>query len=791
VNLPDEIIQLILSFLPGPDLKRVALSSRCLYAHATDPLWRKVCLSDTWTLHLNDDTCQIWGERGQGESDEHDDTPMIQKLFVLARNPYIASKVHVVTHCCHLPTPGIFSELPYMHFDSDNLSQPVVLHDLVQLAIRNLVNVHTLRIIYGHKNITSSLLEGFLSPNRPRCRPLRRLWLESCSLSGARIDWGALPTGLESIRIRRLRAEVISKGNNGKRLMQFPEFRISRWGHSFWLHDGAGGFFWTAVQFGLPDAALQHRRIPQASPEQIDEKANEFDAGIWEGLPEVTEYLNESLAENQLFSQTQEATVPEFPLLHLLRWSPNITKLNLDWVIWRPKKSEDDESASTFLQELSRMRFLHLRAFQIRNAVVEMTRLPSDIYLLESTFLDFLEAHPKITCLAFPLDKFYSHKRPSQDVVIRSRKLIAHFATVLVDLRLDSCYNNNGDPVTDEEITDLCKEQERIRRRRFINEFAPYLTRIEHIKLEGGIPRDEKREILRALRLCPLKRIVMIGASFPVGNTWGHHGENLKVVDEGVTDHSYDLEEEDWDGVMASVASKPAVSTTTDFTPRYGWPPAPAFLDNIAADHAATVEELKLCGFNGSPVLSNFLPVTKPILFPLRHFHNLRQLIISFWLITYFEDEHRDMSIIQSWKDSRSPSSTALVVVTSPTSPTTTNPFVNPTVAVDAPHPAARPQEFNRWAVALKTRFTPSALAYRVAADIGPFLSPIAKERKGGVRVRASFCLGERGEHRSANDIFDLDMRIGRDNKVLEFVGPREEGEKGRWWDKLDGRRWF
>ena len=102
-----------------------------------------------------------------------------------------------------------------------------------------------------------------------------------------------------------------------------------------------------------------------------------------------------------------------------------------------------------------------------------------------------------------------------------------------------------------------------------------------------------------------------------------------------------------------------------------------------------------------------------------------------------------------------------------------------------------RSQDFNRWAVTLKTKFAPSALAYRVARDIGPFLSPVAKERKGGVRVRASFCLGEKSERRSASDIFDLDIRVGRGDQVLEFVGPREEGETGRMWMKLEERRWF
>lgn len=276
-----------------------------------------------------------------------------------------------------------------------------------------------------------------------------------------------------------------------------------------------------------------------------------------------------------------------------------------------------------------------------------------------------------------------------------------------------------------------------------------------------------------------------------VGNTWGSKGEDLKDVDPGVGEQIYELEEEDQDALTASYATTPTVTEPFEFKSSYRWPSNPPFLHNIAAHHAETVEELKLCGFNGSPVLSHFLPVTRPLLYPLIHFHNLRQLIMSMWLLTFFEDDYRDAEIIQSWKDTRSPNSTALVVVTPPASPPPPSSMVAPTVAPDVPNPAARPQEFNRWAVILKTRFTPSALAYRVAADIGPFLSPVAKKRKGGVRVRASFCLGVREVDKSANDIFDLDIRIGRQNQVLEFVGPREEGEKGRWWDKLEGRRWF
>jgi hypothetical protein len=234
-------------------------------------------------------------------------------------------------------------------------------------------------------------------------------------------------------------------------------------------------------------------------------------------------------------------------------------------------------------------------------------------------------------------------------------------------------------------------------------------------------------------------------------------------------DQSYDLEEENKDALMATSNTIPRVQANFEFSANYGWPSSPPLLHTVATHHADAMEELKLCGYNGSPVLSNMFPITRPLLAPLVHFHNLRQLVISFWLQTYFDRRYRDTLIIKSWRDARDPSSTALVCI----------------------DPGAR--EYTHWYENLVAQFTPSVLAHRVATDIGPYLSPVAKERPGGVRVRASFCLGvkERYHNQVANDIFDLDIRIGGNNQVLDLVGPREEGEKGMWWGKLEARRWF
>jgi hypothetical protein len=798
LSLPSELLQLIVAHLETSSLKHVALVSHALSQHATDILWRNVCLADQWKLHVNEDTEQLWGDRGRGESDEHDDTPIIQKLYILATNPAIASKVHTVTHRCHLPTPNIFSELPRMHFDADNLSRDPRLHLLLKLATQNMVNVHTLRIVYGHWRLTNALLAAFLDERRPQQVPLRKLWLESCCLEKDVLYW-RLPgkkTRLESIRMRRLGSHVLDTMQRHE--MHFMEFKLSRGGQYYQISNGAGSFVGTTVHIseeGLPE------RWPRPSVEELVEKGKAFDTAIWAELPEIKDFVDaQPFDEFEGLDSGNTAPGPTNVMQWFIECSADtLTSLNLDWLHWRKKERDGDHPTSNsnlFLNTLSHLRFPHLRAFQIRNAVLPLTKLPDQVYLLEETFLGFMEAHPKIQCLGWPIDKVYSHVKPSVDVQARSRKLVAHLAMMLTDLRMDTQYADRGEPLTDE-CTTAEETQERTRRRRFIAEFAPHMRKVEQVKLEGGIPRDEKRELLRALHWCPLKKTVMIGVSFPAGNTWGGGGHQLRAIDPGQSgsDLIYKLEEEDLDGILASYRRGFTPPSDRSFTPDYGWPSREApLLQTMALHHSSTIEEIKICGYNGCPILSYQTPITNPLLNGLCSFHNLKQLVISFWLLTWYEDSYRDAEIIQSWLDTRSPASTALTIVTPPTSPspdTPVDPGHFPHFGDGNTHIIPRSQDFNRWAVTLKTKFAPSALAYRVARDIGPFLSPVAKERKGGVRVRASFCLGEKGERRSASDIFDLDIRVGRGDQVLEFVGPREEGETGRMWMKLEERRWF
>lgn len=96
--LPSELLQLIVAHLSSCTLKSVALVSTTLNRHATDILWQNVCLADQWKLHLNEQTNQLWGDRGRGESDEHDDTPIVQKLYILATYVWIHRETFFLTY---------------------------------------------------------------------------------------------------------------------------------------------------------------------------------------------------------------------------------------------------------------------------------------------------------------------------------------------------------------------------------------------------------------------------------------------------------------------------------------------------------------------------------------------------------------------------------------------------------------------------------------------------------------------------------------------------------------------
>lgn len=153
-------------------------------------------------------------------------------ILTTSSNPWLASHVQDLTHSCHLPPPAIFEELPATDFCGRSLSHDSRTLKLLELACANLINIHSLKIIFGHANIVRGLLIGLFGPSRHSQKPVQKLWLEDCSLSAnrSRASFGVLNfDGLQSIRIRRLKIHdkceygtgpqtVYSRGLSRKRL---------------------------------------------------------------------------------------------------------------------------------------------------------------------------------------------------------------------------------------------------------------------------------------------------------------------------------------------------------------------------------------------------------------------------------------------------------------------------------------------------------------------------------------------------------------------------------------------
>lgn len=144
-----------------------------------------------------------------------------------------------------------------MPFNSHTLSTDPRTIKLVQLAARNLRNVHTLRIIVGHPTLTDALLRCFFDASRtndPEIVPVRRLWLENCRISiglDMRMDehpYGLPLTcdfqGLEAARFRRL---PMRPGLPFSNIAPRFHYTYSRGGTAIEMNDGLGGTFSTTM----------------------------------------------------------------------------------------------------------------------------------------------------------------------------------------------------------------------------------------------------------------------------------------------------------------------------------------------------------------------------------------------------------------------------------------------------------------------------------------------------------------------------------------------------------------
>jgi hypothetical protein len=749
------------------------------------------------------------------DMDHHDDTPMIQTLIFLVKRPDIAKKVRTLTHACHLPPPDMFGELQSASFDGQSLSSDGRTIDLLRLAIRNMVNVHTLRLCHSHYNVGRVLLNDFFDRRRPGCVPIRRLWLENCDLYFDNLYTDSLDmTRLESLRIRRLKLyhRVIVDDDEGSHLT------LARMGLFSTKQDGQGSYYGT-----------WHHSIEQEKQSRMSgngglclvpsfNNGNKFsstcpgsrifDEHMYNAIPEVQVLLhhnkelldtlpslNEGLFTTGCSTEQREAPfffqANDVHIGRMLQQScPNLKHLNLDWISasshYMTGGGRSRERYTRFVAQLSRLRFPHLISLQYRNTVTRTTSLPPEVYLLHPTriyftktesihgeqfievdFLSFLEHHPNLAALAWPVDYFFPPnnlpgERPFEN---RVRDVIQNLGAKLETLRLQAGFDSG-------------EEQSRRyngyhpfgARHRFLCEFIGHMSNISTIKIEvcshdaniqwlsntqkGAYTRDEKREIVRGLQRCPLKRIIMIGRAFPLGNCWGEDGEFVSEHEGALFEgQSEPLEAEDEAVIQASrqiVPTRP--KQLTEFSPIYGWH-RPMLL-TIASLFAETVTELKFCGFNGSPVMNRPQgpdkgpDITPGLLYHLKYFHNLRQLILSIYILR--GDEAPRKWILHSWNQD----------------PTTETPADSDEMDMDI------------------GQFVPQSMAQSLSSMIYQYLSPIALKR--GVKFRASFCVGED----SSEDIFDLDMDIN-EKGLMRFTGPRTAIHFSRYWSKLTERCYF
>lgn len=428
------------------------------------------------------------------------------------------------------------------------------------------------------------------------------------------------------------------------------------------FHDGKGGLYPTTIYTGHSDCISEP---PLLNPTKEGPDfglrypfVDYFNSAIMGclSLPNITEIkqflssmqplpnddvYDDGLTQMSFFAEPPDRepsvmspgeNLPPCPLYTLAEMieavSLNLTSLNIDWILMN---NGDPRNGFYLCERLSALRFPHLRAFQFRNTNSSDTKLPQPVFLFHPSFtpdpeapntrgwdidfLQFMEAHRKLGCLAWPMDRFYSNEQVEEAEAERARTVAMELGRSLTSLRVDGDYSYRRDTQTDQRHEHDLK-RERVRRRKFVSQFAAQMTKLRTLKMEGSIPRDEKREVLRALHRCPLEKLVFIGLSYPIGNTWGEDGEDLQEALDGSQIHTQGILEAEAEEAIAESTTITKISKDPDFEfyVKYGWPEGPPLVHTIATFFSDTITELKFCGQNGCPILHRPTGVTSGLL---------------------------------------------------------------------------------------------------------------------------------------------------------------------------------
>jgi hypothetical protein len=693
--LPEEILVDIFELLPRSAQGHMALVNHLAYRLVTPIMYRQITFTDCPNPSTND---------------EHDDTPMIRMLILFVQNPILASHVRELTHQCHLLLPD-WTEIPSLSYCKDNRSKDSRTHCLLQRAILNLVSVQTLIIVMGHDNIVRGLLQGFFDPHRASLVPVRRLWVESSCLRNN--PWPRdVPQGLQSIRLRRL--GLLSSEADAPEESRPPSRLL-------------GG-------------------DPVQDPTALDSMIAKMEDQIFDKLKDYVspELLRMCASSSCLYCPhlafSRSASSLPFFMGVVKSEQLTLTSINFDWIL-------NGEAVYAALIS-TKPTFPHLKALQVRNAVkdqavvVDPRNLDRQSYLLNSVWLSFLQRHPDIECLAWPM-AYFIHTEPGKPAVVslEASQALTRLGQQLKLLRVDSPFfrvDNN----TDLELA--ARDPELLKRQRiFVNLVAPEMKSLKVIKVEGTVPAEVRRDILEKLSSCPLEKVVIIGIHWTIGNSWTASIDTVKGVEisKPVSWETLDFDSDEDSEAEANSSSLEALSRT----------------------QSSTITELKFCGFYGSPVLHDPSPRTSTQLSYLRHFHNLHFLTTAFWLSTNERGLQCSQHIYHLWDGS--------------------------IIDTEGLTELGREEQIQIQRE-VEPYYNTANLAEQVAKIVGPHLSDQALSRKSGVGVKALFLLVEL-EPDDRSEIFELQIFLGKNGKVIHFGEIMGENHPGKLAEKMRRRGWF
>ncbi|MCJ1293300.1 hypothetical protein MMC34_004854 [Xylographa carneopallida] len=335
-----------------------------------------------------------------------------------------------------------------------------------------------------------------------------------------------------------------------------------------------------------------------------------------------------------------------------------------------------------------------------------------------------------------------------------ARDVIKNLGCRLKSLRVDArMLNHYPDTV---EILGARSPQTLGRLTAFIRFIAPQVKFLKVFKVEGTVPIELRLELLKALQHCSLQKVVVIGVSWALADTW------TDLEDNHTSHWSLDIERPiPWKSDLPSIqqvlgqddvveGQQELQALSLEAVER---PVALSLVEVLALGQATSVTELKFSGFVGAPMLYYPSPIAQVELSHLRNFHSLRHLTTAVWLATNYENQDLSSQISEFWK-------------------------------ATTEKPMRIPQYLHR---ALKKYYTPAVLADKVAELIGPHLSAQACAHPQGVMVKALFLIQQSQD----SEIFELQVLIGNKGKAMSFAGMRDENNPEKLQEKMLGREWF